>query len=247
MASTTTTTTTTMATAAAVRDGVPGSLCSDLYMALELNGADSGMCERPRVLAVLSSLLDRVVARNERQALVLNRSLSPPKLTVFHGLRAPTISIEKYLERIFKYANCSPSCFVVAYAYIDRFIHQQPGIPITSLNVHRLLITSVMVAAKFLDDAYYNNAYYAKVGGVTTLEMNRLELDFLFRLDFRLQVTVSVFESYCSHLEREVALGGSNYQVERALQFGCGLDGGSTQAKVEKQQRMVVRCSYGGL
>lgn len=130
-----------------------GSVCSDLYVALELNGADSALCERPRVLSVLASLLDRVVVRNERQALALSRSLSPQKLTVFHGLRAPTISIEKYLERIFKYANCSPSCFVVAYAYIDRFIHQQPGIPITSLNVHRLLITSVMVAAKFLDDA----------------------------------------------------------------------------------------------
>ncbi|CAM6105756.1 unnamed protein product [Calypogeia fissa] len=223
-----------------------GSVCNDLYVALELNGADSAFCERPRVLSVLASLLDRVVVRNERQALALSRTLSPQKLTVFHGLRAPTISIEKYLERIFKYANCSPSCFVVAYAYIDRFIHQQPGIPITSLNVHRLLITSVMVAAKFLDDAYYNNAYYAKVGGVTTLEMNRLELEFLFRLDFRLQVTVSVFESYCTHLEREVAFGGS-FQVERSLQFGCGLDGGSAQGKVEKLQRMVVRCSYGGL
>ncbi|KAL2611198.1 hypothetical protein R1flu_022890 [Riccia fluitans] len=228
-------------------DAIAGSLCSDLYRTLELNGTDSRLCERQRVLSVLSSLLERVVARNERQASALNnRSQSPPKLTVFHGLRAPTISIEKYLERIFKYANCSPSCFVVAYAYIDRLTQQQPGIPITSLNVHRLLITSVMVAAKFLDDAYYNNAYYAKVGGVTTLEMNRLELEFLFRLDFRLQVTVSVFDSYCSHLAREVAYEGV-FLTERALQYQCGLDGGSAQGKVEKQQRMVVRCSYGGL
>ncbi|XP_002985239.2 cyclin-U4-1 [Selaginella moellendorffii] len=153
----------------------------------------------PTVISVLASLLERVVARNHRHL-----GGGATKLTVFHGLRAPSISIEKYLERIFKYANCSPACFVVAYAYMDRFIHQQPDVPITSLNVHRLLITSVMVAAKFLDDAYYNNAYYAKVGGVSTLEMNRLELQFLFRLDFRLQVTVTMFESYCSHLEREV-------------------------------------------
>ena len=36
----------------------------------------------------------------------------------------------------------------------------------TSLTVHRLLITAVMLAAKLMDDKYYNNAYYAKIGGV---------------------------------------------------------------------------------
>ncbi|KAH9537979.1 hypothetical protein CY35_16G080800 [Sphagnum magellanicum] len=228
-----------------------------LYVSLELHHAGSpgldstgNMCKRPRVISVLSSLLDRVVARNETQILAHNHSICPQKMTVFHGFKAPNISIEKYLERIFKYANCSPSCFVVAYAYIDRFIRQQPGIPITSLNVHRLLITSVMVAAKFLDDAYYNNAYYAKVGGVTTAEMNRLEIEFLFRLDFRLQLTVRVFESYCSHLEREVSLegGAPSYQVEeRSLQWAaCGLDGANPQDKSHEKQRVSLLCSYGG-
>lgn len=32
------------------------------------------------------------------------------------------------------------------------------------LNVHRLLLTGVMLAAKLMDDKYYNNSYYAKVG-----------------------------------------------------------------------------------
>ncbi|KAI5076262.1 hypothetical protein GOP47_0008327 [Adiantum capillus-veneris] len=139
---------------------------------------DSEMSEdSPRVLMVLSSLLQKMVTENDKHASVLDADAATSstlathattmmqRLTVFHGHRAPSISVEQYVERIFKYANCSPSCFVVAYAYLDRFIHQQPGIPITSLNVHRLLITSVMVAAKFLDDSYYNNAYYGKVGG----------------------------------------------------------------------------------
>lgn len=46
--------------------------------------------------------------------------------------------------------------------YMDRFI-QRNDFALTSLNVHRVAITSVMVAAKFFDDQYYNNAYYAKV------------------------------------------------------------------------------------
>lgn len=51
---------------------------------------------------------------------------------------------------------------------------------------------------------HFNNAFFARVGGVSVVELNRLELEFLFRLDFRLSVTTSVFESYCTHLEKEV-------------------------------------------
>ncbi len=36
----------------------------------------------------------------------------------------------------------------------------------TPLNVHRLLITGILLAAKLMDDNYFNNAYYAKVSAV---------------------------------------------------------------------------------
>ncbi len=50
------------------------------------------------------------------------------------------------------------------------------------------------------------------------VELNRLELEFLFRLDFRLSVTTSVFESYLSHLEKEVlTLGKKSERTERSL------------------------------
>jgi len=121
----------------------------------EANGVEddsSGSLEReaPKVLHVLAAVLDRLVARNEQFA--NTPSQQGKKLTIFHGLRAPSISIAKYLERIFKYTSCSPSCFVVGYVFLDRLIHRQPDLLVTSLNVHRLLVTSVMVATKMLDD-----------------------------------------------------------------------------------------------
>ena len=103
----------------------------------------------PKLIAFLSSLLERVAESNDLTRRVTTQSQS---VSVFHGLSRPTITIHSYLERIFKYANCSPSCFVVAYVYLDRFTQRQPSLPINSFNVHRLLITSVMVSAKFLDD-----------------------------------------------------------------------------------------------
>ncbi|KAF4362673.1 hypothetical protein G4B88_028726 [Cannabis sativa] len=161
----------------------------------------------PTVLTFLSSLLERVAESND-----LNRPFHSQKISIFHGLTRPTISIHTYLQRIFKYANCSPSCFVVAYVYLDRFTQCQPLLPINSFNVHRLLITSVMVSAKFMDDFlavsawYYNNAYFAKVGGISTAEMNLLEVDFLFGLRFQLNVTPTTFQTYCSYLQKEMLL-----------------------------------------
>lgn len=101
----------------------------------------------PKLITFLSSLLQRVAESND-----VNQILQSQKLSVFHGLSRPNISIQSYMERIFKYANCSPSCYIVAYVYLDRFTQCQPTLPINFFNVHRLLITSVMVAVKFMDD-----------------------------------------------------------------------------------------------
>ncbi|XP_057510201.1 cyclin-U4-1-like isoform X2 [Actinidia eriantha] len=101
----------------------------------------------PRLIKFLSSFLNRAAESND-----LNRQFLPWKISAFHGLTRPSISLQSYLERIFKYANCSPSCFIIAYIYLDRFSQMQPSLPIDSFNVHRLLITSRMVAAKFMDD-----------------------------------------------------------------------------------------------
>lgn len=101
----------------------------------------------PNLITFLSSLLQKVAESND-----VNSRFKAQKVSVFHGLSRPTISIQNYLDRIYKYANCSPCCFIVAYVYLDRFARRQPSLPINSFNVLRLLITSVMVAAKFMDD-----------------------------------------------------------------------------------------------
>ena len=88
---------------------------------------------------------------------------------------------------------------MLALIYIDRLIRRNNFL-LTELNVHRVVITAVLLAAKFFDDAYYNNAYYAKVGGVLVSEMNGLEVDFLFRIHFSLHVTPELFHKYRAEL-----------------------------------------------
>lgn len=117
----------------------------------------------------------------------------------FEAFRAPGISIREYLMRIHKYAACSPECFVLALVYIDR-LHQMQGIVLTELNVHRVLITSIVLAAKFFDDHYFNNTYYAKVGGVPCVEMNELEIEFLLLINFSLHVATDTYMHYYNEL-----------------------------------------------
>lgn len=124
------------------------SVGTDIYRTLGLKDLGKGTVGSPKILSLIGRLLEKSVQKNE----ILVDTIKTKDVTIFHGLRAPTISIQQYIDRIFKYGACSPSCFVIAHIYMDRFLQKTDG-HLTSLNVHRLLITSVMVAAKFIDDA----------------------------------------------------------------------------------------------
>lgn len=65
---------------------------------------------------------------------------------------------------------------------------------------------------------FFNNAYYARVGGVSTAELNKLEIKFLFGVDFQLHVSVQTFKKYCSVLKKEATCG----LIERPIQ-ACGM------------------------
>jgi hypothetical protein len=142
------------------------------------------------LIKVVSSVLEELVT-----APTQNGDLDGIPVTKFHGLRAPSIAVSDYLVRISKFSGCSDECFVLALIYIDRLITKR-RIILDQYNVHRLLVTSVMLAAKFFDDHYLDNQHYAAVGGVPKGEMNVLELEFLFLLEFNLHVTRADYDMY---------------------------------------------------
>jgi len=149
-------------------------------------------------LALLACVLNQLCNRNDRMP------IDPTLVSKFHALRPPAIGILDYLDRIAKYAACSGECFVLALIYIDRIIQSNPSFVVNSLNIHRLLITSVMLGAKFFDDQYFNNAYFAKVGGVPRVEVNALEVEFLFMTNFSLFVTTEQYTQYYTELNNHV-------------------------------------------
>ena len=61
-----------------------------------------------------------------------------------------------------------------------------------------------MLAAKFHDDLFYNNAYYSKLGGLSLNELNHLESELLHLLDFSLFVQEVAYCKYSMQLQNYV-------------------------------------------
>jgi len=174
---------------------------------------------RKKLVDVLSCLLNRLCECNDRFI------MDDAHVTRFHALRTPSITIKYYLERISKYTICSEEVFTIALIYIDRLIKRNGNALVNSVTIHRLLITSIMLGAKFFDDHYYNNAHFGKVGGVSCMEMNLLEIEFLFLINFNLSVEIGMYETYTKRLMI------FNQSVENFKEQNCNQ--GSEVKKVE--------------
>ncbi|XP_051218493.1 cyclin-P4-1 [Lolium perenne] len=174
---------------------VLGAAIRETIMAEE---EDLGAADMPRVVGALSVLLERVTERND--------AVAGPGIdaSAFRATAKPDISVRAYMARIARFAGCSPACFVAAYIYLDRLLRRRRALTVDSYSVHRLLITAVLAAVKFMDDICYNNAYFAKVGGISLPEMNYLEVDFLFGVGFDLKVSPETFGHYCGILQSEM-------------------------------------------
>lgn len=84
--------------------------------------------------------------------------------------------------------NASPSVYVYSLVLLDRAQEFNPNFKIHKKNIHRLLLTSALVSAKYIDDLFYKNSFYANVGGVSLKVLNELELEFLHLINFNCHV-----------------------------------------------------------
>jgi hypothetical protein len=109
---------------------------------------------------------------------------------------SPAISVTEYLIRIVRYSSLEKPTLLAAVFYIDLLSRCYPAFTLSSLTVHRFLITGVTVASKGLCDAFCTNTHYAKVGGIGVAELNMLELEFLKKVDWQIVPEPSVLEAY---------------------------------------------------
>jgi hypothetical protein len=140
--------------------------------------------------AVTNVLETYVAIKNEQQSIT----------TFFHTNKPPSIPIRQYLKRLEQYMKCSGPAYVMALIYLDRVTNKKEGLVLSNYCIHRLFLTSLVVAVKFYEDKYYKNSFYSKVGGISSTELNTLELEFLDFIDYTLYVSEEEYQTYSSTL-----------------------------------------------
>lgn len=110
------------------------------------------------------------------------------RLTKFHANSIPQIPLAAFVKRIAWFSECSNACFVLSLEYIHRLRIRKPEVKVNAHVAHQLLITCIMVSAKFFDDKFFNNTFYARLGGLPVAVISGLEMQLLFFLNFDLHV-----------------------------------------------------------
>lgn len=149
----------------------------------------------------IAEVLNDIISENLTQSPNIENDKSN-QFDYFTCKKPPPISILKYLTRIVKYARPEPSTIILALILIDTLTESQ-NLQLTNLNIHRIILLSVVVAIKYNEDEFYSNSFYAKVGGITLKEFNVLEYKFLYSLDFYIFIDDEVFFKYKVHLEND--------------------------------------------
>ncbi|KAI9840783.1 MAG: hypothetical protein M1837_001313 [Sclerophora amabilis] len=157
------------------------------------------------------------------RALLRDVRLSKTNIHMFYRA-PPTISIPDYLSRLTTHATLSPPLLLSMVFYIDRLCALYPAFVISSLTVHRFLITAATVASKGLSDSFWTNATYARVGGVSLRELALLELELLAKIQWRIVPKPEVLGDYY----RSLVERSEGFRVEEVEEGNArsGTDGG---------------------
>lgn len=147
------------------------------------------------VLHGVAMVLEHFIARSDK---------TTPLPTVFDGPEeAINGSVRALVDHIMHSGLCSKECFIMSLVYGERILQRHPEFVINRRNVLRFVLVSVLVGSKILDDFYCRNVYYAMAGGISKAELNDLELQMCFLLDFDLNVEPEEFALYRDSLIRE--------------------------------------------
>lgn len=118
----------------------------------------------------------------------------------FQSKSKPTVSIDQYFTFLAIRTGASEEAIVSAVGYIFNLRGRCPTFLLNTFTIHRLVLTSLRLATKFVDDVFYTNNIFAYLGGITLPDMNDLELRLLKLLDYQVAYTLDEFSNLMSLL-----------------------------------------------
>eukprot|EP01062_Namystynia_karyoxenos_P006581 TRINITY_DN12309_c0_g1_i1.p1 TRINITY_DN12309_c0_g1~~TRINITY_DN12309_c0_g1_i1.p1 ORF type:complete len:220 (+),score=42.62 TRINITY_DN12309_c0_g1_i1:104-763(+) len=146
----------------------------------------------PRICATLTAAAKRNTAEGH----------SSPSGAVFEGTPPAAGNLENYLAHLVRYSICNAAVWVAVTALLRR-LEAGAGVRPTESNVHRLVFTAYMLAAKIMDDRGYANAAYAQIGFVSQGELYEMEAAFLRGVEWRLVLSTQEYEDELARCRSE--------------------------------------------
>ena len=140
----------------------------------------------------VSFFLLQIICVNHKQS-NYRRIIKKQSKQIFSCRELPNICLSDYLNRIIEYTKLEQSTLIASLIYIDRFCHKN-SIFLTEYNTLSLLFSSIMVSLKFNEDTKFTNTFYSIVGGMSKKNINKLEREFLFGIDFNLFITIDTYK-----------------------------------------------------
>ena len=151
--------------------------------------------QRNEIIDIVSDLLNNMCEENNTTEINNKNITLNKKIKLFMLKKIPSISIKEYLLRLTKYSKICNSTLVMILIYIDRFCHRY-NFKLNCFNIYKLILISMVIAVKFNEDDFYSSEFYAKLGGITKVEINNLEYEFASMINFNLFIKEELFYKY---------------------------------------------------
>ena len=151
----------------------------------------------PDILLIntISDLLKNICEENKSIEFNNENITINKKIKLFMLKKIPSITIRDYLLRLSKYSKISESTLIFILIYIDRLC-QKYKFKINYFNIYKLILTSMVIAIKYNEDEFYCTEFYAKLGGISKVELNFMEYEFINLIKFNLFVKEELYFKY---------------------------------------------------
>jgi len=98
------------------------------------------------------------------------------------------ITIEDYLDRLINSLCITKSVMICAIIYLERL-----QVDINIFTIHKLMLVSLLISSKFVEDENYKNKHWSRIGGISLSMLNRLEKFYLIKIKNKLYIDTNEF------------------------------------------------------
>jgi hypothetical protein len=170
---------------------------------------------KKNIIDSISKNLKEIIKEN-----IQNNQMKYVQNDIFFFNTIPGISINDYINRIYKYTKMNISTLIMSIIYIDKFCENERYV-LCMNNIHKLLLASCLLSIKFNEDINISMKYYSEIAGIPIYDLNNLEFYLCVKLRFSFFVDYDIYQKYfeyfckCANTENKLKEKNNNIKNKK--------------------------------